>query len=161
MNKKVLIGMALLALVLVLGVGACGSSAPKVEWDLKVSGAVSSSLTLSYSDLAKMPQTDLKDVLMEKSTGEDVVTNWSGVSLDAILQQAGASADYVSATATAADGYAIEVSKDELQDAIVALKDDDGWIAQTDPDHGPIRLVCPHTPGNRWVFQLQEIQLNQ
>jgi energy-coupling factor transport system permease protein len=24
-----------------------------------------------------------------------------------------------------------------------------------------LRLVCPHSPANRWVFQLQEIQINQ
>jgi DMSO/TMAO reductase YedYZ molybdopterin-dependent catalytic subunit len=158
MRKKTLLIVVLLA---VLVLAACGNGAPKVDWNLKVGGSVSSPLTLSYSDLAKMPQTDLKDILMEKSTGEDVVTGWSGVSLDAILQKAGASADYVSITATAGDGYAIEISKDEMQDAIVALKDDNGWIVDTDPDHGPIRLVCPHTPGNRWAFQLQEIQLNQ
>ena len=27
-------------------------------------------------------------------------------------------------------------------------------------DHGPIRMVCPHTPANRWVFQLMELQVN-
>jgi len=43
----------------------------------------------------------------------------------------------------------------------VALKDDKDFIAKTDPDKGPIRLVCPNTPANRWVFQLKEIQINQ
>jgi hypothetical protein len=108
-----------------------------------------------------MPQTDLEDILMERSTGEDTVGSWSGVSLTEIMDQAGAPADYASITVIAADGYAIEVPKDELQDGIVALKEEGEWIATADPDHGPIRLVTPFTPANRWVFQIQEIVVNE
>ncbi|MBC8448992.1 MAG: molybdopterin-dependent oxidoreductase [Chloroflexi bacterium] len=148
-----------MALVLLLGLAACGG-APKVDWNLQVGGAVSNPLTLSYAELAGMKQTEIKDILMEKSTGEDTVGSWSGVSLDEILSKAGAGS-YASITAVAADGYAIEISRDELQSGIVALKENGKWIAQADAEHGPIRLVMPHTPGNRWVFQLQEIQVNE
>ncbi len=156
MRIKVVLTMTLL---LVLGLAGCGGGAPEVDWTLGVSGAVSSPLSLSYADLAGMAQTDLKDILMEKSLGEDTTGDWSGVALAEILTRAGAG-EYVSITVIAADGYAIEISKDELQDAIVALKENGKWIAEADPDHGPIRLVCPHTPANRWVFQLMELQVN-
>ena len=46
---------------------------------------------------------------MEKSTGEDEVTSWSGVPLDVLLEEAGAG-DFSTLTALATDGYAIEVS---------------------------------------------------
>jgi len=59
------------------------------------------------------------------------------------------------------DGYAIEISANELTDAIIALKDSGEWIAEVSPDKGPIRLVTPDTPANRWVFQITEIQVNQ
>ncbi|MEJ2735385.1 MAG: molybdopterin-dependent oxidoreductase [Anaerolineae bacterium] len=156
MRNKVFVTMALL---LVLGLAACGGGAPEVDWTLGVSGAVSNPLTLSFAELADMPQTDLSDILMEKSLGEDTSGDWSGVTLDKILAEAGAG-EYVSITAVAGDGYAIEISKDELQDAIVALKENGEWIAEADPDHGPIRLVSPLTPANRWVFQLMELQVN-
>jgi len=156
MRSKVILTITLL---LVLGLAGCGGGAPKVDWKLDVSGAVSSPLTLSYAELAKMPQTDLKDILMQKSQGEDTTGDWSGAALAEILARAGAG-QYVSITVVAADGYAIEISKDELQDAIVALKENGKWITEADPDHGPIRLVCPHTPANRWVFQLTELQVN-
>jgi hypothetical protein len=120
---------------------------------------VSSPLALSYAELADMPQTELADILMEKSLGEDTTGDWSGVSLAELLDKAGAG-EYVSITAVAGDGYAIEISKDELQDAIVALKENGEWIAEADPDHGPIRLVTPHTPANRWIFQLMELRVN-
>ncbi len=148
-------------LLLAVGLAGCGG-APKVDWELAVNGAVSTPLGLGYSELAGMEQVDLGDVLMDKSLGEDEVTSWSGVSLEAILEQAGAG-DYVSITAVASDGYAIEISKDEVQAAIVALKKSGEWIVNVaeEEDKGPIRLVCPETPANRWVFQLQEIQVNE
>ena len=152
--------VVLLGTLLVAGLAGCGG-APKVDWDLTVSGAVGNPLALAYGDLAKMDQTDLSDVLMEKSLGEDEVGSWSGVAVDQVMEQAGASSGYVSVTALAADGYAIEISRDELQGAIVALKKDGEWITKAEPDKGPIRLVCPQTPANRWVFQLQEIQVNE
>jgi DMSO/TMAO reductase YedYZ molybdopterin-dependent catalytic subunit len=160
-NLRFLGVVALIGTLLIAGLAGCGGGAPKVDWDLKVSGAVGKPLTLSYSDLTKMPQVDLKDILMEKSLGEDEVGSWSGAAVDQILEQAGASANYSSVTALAADGYAIEISKDELQGAIVALKKDSEWITKAEPDKGPIRLVCPETPANRWVFQVQEIQVNE
>jgi len=154
-NKAIL----MVTLLLVLGLAACGGAAPDEDWTLGVSGAVSDPLSLSYAELVDMPQTELNDLLMEKSLGEDTTGDWSGVALSEILDQAGAG-EFVSITAVAADGYAIEISKDELQDAIVALKENGEWIAEADPDHGPIRLVCPYTPANRWLFQLTDLQVN-
>jgi DMSO/TMAO reductase YedYZ molybdopterin-dependent catalytic subunit len=154
-NKAILT----VTLLLVLGLTACGGAAPEVDWTLGVGGAVSNPLALTYDELAEMPQTELDEILMEKSLGEDTTGSWSGVALAELLDQAGAG-EYVSITAVAGDGYAIEISKDELQDAIVALKENGEWIAEADPDHGPIRLVCPYTPANRWVFQLMDLQVN-
>lgn len=156
MRNKIVVTTALLLAVVL---ASCGGAAPEVDWTLGVSGAVSNPLALSYAELAGMPQTELNEILMEKSLGEDTAGDWSGVALSELLDQAGAG-EYVSITAVAGDGYAIEISKDELQDGIVALKENGEWIAEADPDHGPIRLVCPHTPANRWVFQLMELQVN-
>ena len=139
---------------------ACASGS-KVDWNIKITGAVEKSLDFSFQDLVDLPQTDLKDILMNKSIGEDETGSWSGVKLDEVLNQAGAAADFTTITAIAADGYAIEITKDELKDAIIALKENGEWIQKSDPEHGPIRLVCPSTPANRWVFQLTEIQINQ
>lgn len=153
--KKWFVVLSLLAVLL----AGCGAAAPKVEWTLGVSGSVGTPLSLSFADLAGMPQAELTGILMEKSLGEDTTGDWSGVALTELLAKAGAG-EYVSITAVASDGYAIEISKDELQDAIVALKENGKWIAEIDVDHGPIRLVCPHTPANRWVYQVTELQVN-
>ena len=148
----------LLAIPLILT--ACAGT-PNVDWELSVSGDVNSPLTLTYDELAEMEQVNLDDVLMEKSRGEDEVRSFSGVLLSKILDAAGAHEDYSTITAIAADGYAIEISKGEMVDGIVALKQSGEWITEADPEAGPIRLVLPTTPANRWVFQITEIVVNQ
>ena len=149
-----------LLITIPLVLAAC-SGTPNVDWELTVSGDVSSPMTLSYDELAEMEQVDLDDVLMEKSRGEDEVRVFSGVPLSTILEMAGAPENYSTITAKAADGYAIEISKDEMVDGIVAMKQSGEWITEADPDAGPIRLVFPMTPANRWVFQITEIIVNQ
>ena len=149
-----------LAVILLLSLTACGSGVPKVEWELKISGDVQTPLTFTYDDLASREMVDLTEILMAKSVGEDEVTSWSGVELSSLLSEAGA-VDFATITVIAVDGYAIEISADELTDGIIAMKDSGEWIAEVSPDKGPIRLVTPDTPANRWVFQVIEIQVNQ
>ena len=156
MIKKVIPVLLLGALLLT----ACGS-APNVDWNLKISGAVSNPLEFSYKELSKMEETDLSEILMDKSIGEDEITSWSGVLLATLLEDTGVEENFVSITAYAADGYAIEISSAEAEGAIIALKTEGEWIQEVDPDSGPMRLVCPETPANRWVFQLEEIQVNK
>ncbi len=155
-NRTILFTL-MIALTIILA--AC-SSTPNIEWELSVSGAVSNPTVYTFKDLADMPQVDLEDVLMEKSRGEDEFRSFSGVELSLILDQVGAPDNLSSITAIAADGYAIEISADELVDGIVALKDGNDWIVNSDPRSGPIRLVFPATPANRWVFQVNEIIIN-
>lgn len=148
-----------LMIVLMALLTACNRT-PNVDWDLSISGAVSNPTVFSFDELAALPQTDLTDVLMEKSRGEDEVRSFSGVELALLLESAGATDDFSSITAIAADGYAIEITPDEMVDGIIALKDGGDWIVNTDPNSGPVRLVFPATPANRWVFQIKEIIVN-
>ena len=150
----------ILFLIIPLVLAACGGT-PNVDWELSVSGDVSNPITITYDELAEMEQVNLDDILMEKSRGEDEVRSFSGVPLNTILEMAGAPEDYSTITVKAADGYAIEISKDEMVDGIVAMKQAGEWITDADPDAGPIRLVFPMTPANRWVFQVTEIVVNQ
>jgi DMSO/TMAO reductase YedYZ molybdopterin-dependent catalytic subunit len=145
-----MVGLVLAFVVL----AGCGG-APKVDWTVTINGG-STPYTITYAELVKKPQVDLKDILMQKSMGEDEVVSWSGVALDGLLEEAGITS-VSGVTATAADGYAIEISADELKGAIIALKRGGEWITKAEPDKGPVRLVCPETPANRWVFQIQEI----
>ena len=157
--KAMVMSLALVALLAAVLTG-CGGGSPNVDWELQVTGDVGNPITLSYDELVEMEQVNLDEITMEKSTGEDEVTSWSGPALDTILARAEAG-DPASVTAVAADGYAIDITSDELQGALVALKRGGEWITEVEPDNGPIRLVTPETPANRWVFQLQELQVHQ
>ena len=148
-----------LILVLPILLTACGGP-PNVDWELVINGDVATPVTYSYQELAKMELVNLNNVLMEKSRGEDEVRSFSGVPLDTLLENAGVSDGYSTITAIAADGYAIEISRDEMVNGIIALKQSNEWIVDADPGAGPIRLVFPETPANRWVFQVTEIIVN-
>jgi len=115
----------------------------------------------TFTELAEMPQVELKDVYMSKSHGEDEIRSLTGVPLTSLFEQAGANPNMVSITAFAADGYIVEISSDEMQEGIVALKDGGEWIQNKEPESGPIRLVFPNTPADHWVFQVIEIQVNE
>ncbi len=150
--------LMILIVALIVGLSACGGGAPSVDWTLKVTGAVSKPLTLSYRDLVAREQVTLEDVLMRKSQGEDTVNSWEGPSVAAILEEAGASASAKALVCTAADGYAMEIAMANLDNAIIALKRDGEWSA-SDEKSGPIRIVVPDLPANSWLFQLVEMQV--
>ena len=153
--------VSVLAIVL-LGVmlAACGSKAPKVDWSIEISGAVSKPLTLTYADLAKREQVTLEDVLMRRSQGEDSTNTWVGPDLAAILEEAGISDSATGITATAADGYSMSMTMEDIKGAIIAMQVDGAWIAE-DEDKGPIRLVAPEKPANHWLFQLTTITVEE
>jgi len=159
---KVLRSLAVVLLAVTMLVAAgCGAGdgtqAPQVDWTVTVEGEVDNPLTLSYADLAGMDQVSLKEILMQKSTGEDTVNDWEGVPLTALFEEAGVHSDASGITAVAADGYAIMVSMADLEDGIIALKTDGEWIATVDEDHGPIRLVLPNKPANHWAYQITSL----
>ena len=137
-TKAIWLILIIIPLVLV----ACGGT-PKVGWELSIKGDVDNPTTYTFDELAEMKMVDLNDVLMEKSRGEDEVRSFSGIPLEELLTAAGAPSNFRTITAVAADGYAIEISKDEMVDGIIAIKQSGEWIANADPSEGPIRLVFP------------------
>ena len=161
MHQKIKIGILLFFIFVSLSlvISACANH-PNVDWKLKISGAGKNSLVLSYADLAGMPQKELKDILMQKTTSEDTTNTWVGVPLDDIGAKAGADPQFATISVKGDDGYEMLISKNELKGAIVALKMDGHWIAEKDQAHGPIRLVCPDTPASKWIYALVEIQFN-
>jgi DMSO/TMAO reductase YedYZ molybdopterin-dependent catalytic subunit len=158
MGKKK--GFFIIFLLSILMFG-CNSSIPDVDWTLEITGEVEKELKLSFAELVTREQTDLEEILMEKSIGDDEIRSWTGVSVEELFIEAGVTEDYVSVTAKAADGYMIEISRDEMDGAIIAFKDGGEWIVEVTPDNAPIRLVTPLTPANRWVYQITELQINK
>jgi len=152
-HKRATLAILMLALFLL---ASCG---PKVEWDLVIDGAVDNPKTLSYADLARMKKVKLEDILMMKSHGEDEITSWEGPSLSDVFAGVGVKDSATGVTVIAADGYAIQMTMDDLQGGIIALSRDGKSIA--DDEKGPIRIVIPGKPSNFWVFQIVQVTLEE
>ena len=157
MRRRTWIGWVVL-LVALVALSACAPRAPKVDWELEVTGAVSQPLTLSFDDLAGRDLDKLDKVVMERSEGDPDENAWEGVLLSKILDEAGASASATAIIFRAADEYEREVPLSDVGTAVVALKQDGTWLAE-DGQYGPVRIVIPGLPGSRWVGQLVEIEV--
>ena len=101
MKRRLVI--TLMILLLAINIAAC-NAVPDVEWELSISGAVIAPYSITYQELLDLDQTDLGDVFMDKSVGEDEYGSWSGVTVDHLLSKADVDPDYVTVTAVAADG---------------------------------------------------------
>jgi len=143
--------------------GRAQASAAPVS--LKVSGAVSTPLSLTLDDLKKMP----RKTLTVTNPHEKKTETYEGVLLREILEKAGAPigeqlrgaamATYV--LAEAEDGYRVVFSLAELDAGIL---DSEVMVADTmdgaplGPKQGPLRLVAPHEKRPaRWVRMLKSI----
>ncbi|MCJ7695561.1 MAG: molybdopterin-dependent oxidoreductase, partial [Anaerolineaceae bacterium] len=142
---KNVFGLTLIILALVISLAGC-KSVPNIEWEFKITGAVTAPNTLTFEELTELEQVSLNDVFMSKTYGEDEFRSFSGIPIENLFERAGANKDMVSITALAADGYAIEIPLADLEGGILALKDGGEWIIDKEPESGPLRLVFPKTP---------------
>jgi DMSO/TMAO reductase YedYZ molybdopterin-dependent catalytic subunit len=98
----------------------------------------------------------LEGVVMETKRGEST-HDFEGVPLTTLFDLVAVHSDAEGITATAADGYAVSMPMADLgRDAMVALKMDGDWLANSDPE-SPIRLVVPGLAASNWVSQLVSI----
>jgi hypothetical protein len=136
---------------------------PAVE--LRVSGAVNTSLSLSAADLKKMPRKTISVMNPHEKKQE----TYEGVAVEEILKRAGvpqgeqmrgsAMASYV--LAEAEDGYRVVFSAAELDPGMV---DSEVIVADTmdgaplGAKQGPFKLVAPHEKRPaRWVRMLKSL----
>jgi len=132
---------------------------------LKITGAVSTPLTLTVAQLKSLPRTTLRVVNPHEKKEE----SYEGVLLETLLQKAGAPhgeglrgqlmTSYV--VAEAEDGYRVVFALAELDsgflDSQVLVADTiDG--APLGPKLGPLRLVAPHEKRPaRWIRMLKTV----
>lgn len=152
MGRLILVAAAIVVLA------ACGERPPRVDWAVSIEGSVGGPFNFTYRELVGMSQTNLNDLSLQESPGEIEIASWSGVPVEHLFREVGIT-EYSKVTAMAADGYAVEISREELADAIIALKKDGAWIINVEPEMAPVRLVCPEAPASRWVSQLESLRI--
>ena len=157
------LGISLVLIVARVGV-ALAQTAPSTA-ELRISGAVTTTLVLTIADLKNMPRKKLSVVNPHDKKTE----NYEGVLLEELLRKAGvpqgenlrgsSMATYV--LVEAADGYRVVFSLAELDSGIL---DSDVIVADTmdgaplGANQGPFRLVAPHEKRPaRWVRMLKSI----
>jgi len=135
---------------------------------LKISGAVSTPLTLTLADLKGMPRTTLHVT----NPHENKTETYEGVLLEELLRRAGvAQGDQLRGKlmtayviAEAEDGYKVVFSLAELDSGITnseVLVADTVDGAPIDAKRGPFRLVAPHDKRQaRWVRMLRSITVS-
>ncbi|MFN8446834.1 MAG: molybdate ABC transporter substrate-binding protein [Caldilineaceae bacterium] len=125
--------------------GSASGAAPAAV-PVEISGLVDKPLTLSGDDLKAMEQIEIK------ATDRDgKEQSYTGVSLNAVLAQAGLKAEAKSAVFTGGDGYAQELTLAEISaDANAVLVVDEG---------GGIRNILPSTKPKFWVKGLVKIEV--
>lgn len=125
---------------------------------LKVTGAVSLTLELTFDQLRCLPKTTSKETLVCPGFFTDVAT-WGGVPLGEILQLAGLQPKASVIRLISDDGYAVDVTLAEARKAGAYL----AYELEGKPIprlHGfPVRAVLPGITGGKWVKWLTEIQL--
>ena len=161
-NRSIVVA---LALVLCFGQQPIVPAQNSATAELRISGDIASALTLSASDLKKMPRQTLK-VLNPHEKKEEV---YEGVTVRELLRRAGvpqndklrgaAMASYV--VAEASDGYRVVYSLAELdsdfQDSEVIVADtlNDSPLGEK---QGPFKMVAPHDKRPaRWVRMLRSL----
>lgn len=148
MLKKItlLLTVALLT-VLLVGCGGGEAEEPEAgsgEVALELTGNVETEMAWTEAELRAM---DTMTVEVENRDGE--MEEYTGVSMNALLEEAGVGSDASAIMLVASDGYSADVTLDEIQacdECIVAF--DDG-----------LRSILPGFPGNKQVKGLVEIQV--
>jgi hypothetical protein len=121
------------ALAFTLAAAAGPVAAADAAATLEVKGAVGAPATHDLAAMEAMPVTAI-----ETSTiWTDGVTKFEGVSAKALLEAADAKG--TSVTASAADGYAVEIPRAEFEKAIIAYKMDGAML--TPDQFGPYWII--------------------
>jgi len=141
---------------------------PKVNiegWRLIVDGQVEKPLSLSYDELAAMPQVRLTEILecYDNPPGGNFigVVEWEGVLVSRLLEMAKAKNNASTLIFHSLDGYSTNHSLNYVKKACVflALK----MNGETLPiEHGyPVRLVAPGMYGYKWAKWVHRIEVTE
>jgi DMSO/TMAO reductase YedYZ molybdopterin-dependent catalytic subunit len=133
------------------------------QWSLSIKGLVGKPVTLTYPQLSARPV--LSEIVTLECVGNGVAADaistaqWEGVSLKALLEEAGASAEGVDVVFRAADGYSdsIPLSCAMTGDVLVAHRMNGVPLPR---GHGfPARIIVPGIYGMKNVQWLTEIEV--
>lgn len=126
------------------------------NWQLNISGAVESPISVSYADIAT---DDELEATIDCTGGWHSTQVWRGTSLSELLQTAKVRHDAASVTVRSVTGYYRKFSMSEASSYILAKQVGNETLSH---GHGfPLRLVAPDKRGFEWVKWITEIEVNR
>ncbi len=141
----------------VLHVGDIPQYAP-AQWDLKVTGLVSTPLAINEAELRALPAVTLTTDIHCVTKWSKFDTVWTGVRVRDLFERAGVLPKATHVLAHAEFGYSANLPLADLMgdNALVAYGFDD---ADIEPVHGgPVRLLVPHLyfwKSPKWLRKLE------
>ncbi len=133
------------------------------RWRLEVGGLVQRPYTLNYEQMKALPAANTHFMLqcIGNAVGGDLIGNaeWRGISLAALLSQAGVRPGAVDVVLRAADDYADSIPLDKAldQDTMLAYEMNGEMLPKA---HGfPLRLLAPDIYGMKQVKWITKVEV--
>lgn len=133
------------------------------EWSLSINGLVDRPITLTYEQLIEKPT--VSHIVTLECVGNTVAgefmstAKWEGVSLRALLEEAGARTEAYDVVFRAADGYSDSIRFERARAGDVLLAHKMNGVPLP-PGHGfPARMIVPGHYGMKSVQWLTEIEV--
>ncbi len=117
-------------------------------------------VTLTYADIKAMDFVEKKGVVMINSAGTEKTSDFVGVPMTAILAKAGLTGGDYNYKVSASDGYMKVYTKDQMDKAILGLKEN-GTPLTDNINKDSIRMIVPDEPGEMWMKVPAKIELTQ
>ena len=136
------------------------------QWSLKITGKVNNAITLNKDGLMALPAKDeyatLECISNTINPPAALISNakWTGVSLAALLNQAGLTSDAKYVVFHCADGYTVGIPLDRAirPEALLAYKMNDEPLSN---EHGfPLRTIVPGIYGMmnaKWITEIEVV----
>jgi hypothetical protein len=130
------------------------------NYSITIIGGNKSPVHLSYADLESMDFMEMDNVSMMKMSGSGIEStgDYVGVSMRDIIAKAGVPEGNAIFVISAPDGYSMNYTEQQLQNAMLGLKLN--GIAMTDTvDNNSIVLVEPGERGPMWIMVPTKIDI--
>lgn len=120
------------------------------DYSILITGGNTTPVTVTYDDIKAMDFVAKDQVVMVKSNGVTVTSDFVGVPMTDILAKAGVPAGNITFKVSAPDGYVMMYDRQEFENGVLGLKRN-GTVLTGNVNVDPIQLVEPGEPGNQWI----------